>query len=39
MNFTFSKRARTMSMALMVLGLVLAAVGFFSVKSHDSMLR
>jgi len=35
MNFTFSKRARTMSMALMVLGLVLAAVGFFSVKSHD----
>ena len=30
MNFTFSKRARTMSMALMVLGLALAAIGFFS---------
>ena len=35
MNFTFSKRARTMSMALMVLGLVLAAIGFFSVRAHD----
>ncbi|MBL7985127.1 MAG: hypothetical protein JNM91_09020, partial [Flavobacteriales bacterium] len=35
MNFTFSKRARTLSMALMVLGLVLAVAGFFSVKAHS----
>ncbi len=34
MNFTFSKRARTLSMALMALGLVLAIAGFFTVKSH-----
>jgi hypothetical protein len=36
MNFTFSKRARTMSMVLMVLGLVLAAIGFVSVHGHDT---
>ena len=36
MNYTLSNRARTMSMALMVLGLVLAAIGFFSVKAHDA---
>jgi Na+/melibiose symporter-like transporter len=35
MNFTFSKRARTLSMALMALGLVLAIAGFFTVKSHS----
>jgi hypothetical protein len=33
MNFTFSKRARTLSMVLMALGLVLAAIGFMSVKN------
>ena len=36
MNYTLSNRARTMSMALMVLGLVLAAIGYFSVRSHDA---
>lgn len=35
MNFTISKRARNLSMLLMVLGLALAILGFFSVKSHD----
>lgn len=35
MNYTINKGARTMSMALMVLGLALAAIGFLSVKSHD----
>jgi len=33
MNFTFSKRARTISMALMVIGVVLAVIGYFTVKS------
>ena len=37
MNFTFSKRARTLSMMLMVLGLVLAVVGFFGLKNDPHM--
>jgi hypothetical protein len=32
MNFTFSKRARTLSMALIVLGVLAALIGFFMAK-------
>ncbi|MEO8589057.1 MAG: quinol:cytochrome C oxidoreductase [Flavobacteriales bacterium] len=32
MNFTFSKRARTLSTALIVLGIVVMAIGFFAAK-------
>ena len=37
MNFTFSKRARTITMAMMVIGFVMAAVGAFrdGTAHHD----
>ncbi|HMU14123.1 MAG TPA: quinol:cytochrome C oxidoreductase [Flavobacteriales bacterium] len=36
MNFTLSNRARTLSMALMGLGLVVAGIGFVTTRSHDA---
>src|SRR5688572_16470261 len=35
MNFTFSKRARTLSMALIVLGVVAMAIGIFAASGGE----
>jgi len=35
MNFTFSKRARTLSTALIVLGIVVMAIGFFAARGDE----
>ena len=35
MNFTFSPRARTLSIALMLIGLLIAAIGWFTLKGDE----